>query len=252
MRTVTPDPNWPRLLGLAVHELRTPISVGSGYLRMLLTSGDAELTARQKLFVTESQKAWGRMTTLAEEMSELSHLEAGTCKFDMKRLDLGRLLADAVEGLAPADDSAVTVRLAAPDPPLFIQGDASRLRTAFTSLLLALRRELVTSTDLVVRMEERDHDGHPAAWIAVGDVPQVESLAAAAPAALPIFDEWRGGSGLKLAIARRIINAHGGAVWSPADSARAGAVVALPLPQAEGSTRKGARTAARQAGRPGA
>jgi signal transduction histidine kinase len=45
---------------------------------------------------------------------------------------------------------------------------------------------------------------------------------------LTTFDEWRGGSGLSLAVARRIINAHGGQIWSPGDDVRAAAVIALP------------------------
>lgn len=251
MRTAPPDPNWPRLLGLAVHELRTPISVGSGYLRMLLTSTDAELTARQKLFVTESQKAWGRMTTLAEEMSELSHLEAGTFKIDLKRIDIRRVLAETVEGLPPAEDGSVTVTVTGTADEMFVQGDANRLRIALTSLLLALRREIVTSTDLLVEVSTRDVDGQAVCWIAVADPEHLGPLSSAASGALATFDEWRGGSGLKLAIARRIINAHGGAVWSPADGAKAGAAIALPIPDA--GTRapgRGTRTAAAATGAP--
>jgi signal transduction histidine kinase len=45
---------------------------------------------------------------------------------------------------------------------------------------------------------------------------------------LDTFDEWRGGSGLSLGVARRVIEAHGGRIWSPAEDAKAGAVIALP------------------------
>jgi signal transduction histidine kinase len=54
-------------------------------------------------------------------------------------------------------------------------------------------------------------------------------LNGAEPLALTTFDEWRGGVGLSLAIARRIINAHGGSIWSPVEESKAGAVIALPL-----------------------
>jgi signal transduction histidine kinase len=52
---------------------------------------------------------------------------------------------------------------------------------------------------------------------------------AAEDAALGPFDEWRGGVGLSLAVARRVIEGHGGQIWSPVADAKAGAVLALPL-----------------------
>lgn len=228
MRTDPSDPNWPRLLGLAVHELRTPISVGSGYLRMLLTSADGTLTDGQRKFITESQKAWGRMTTLAEEMSELSHLEAGTLRFDRKSIDLRDVLADAIKGLPAPEDTVVEVTLSTRGSAGHVTGDATRLRTAFTSLLLALRRELVTSPHLFVEEGTRAFEGRPVSWVAVGDAERLPGLASAGPAELTTFDEWRGGSGLKLAIARRIVEAHDGRVWSPADGTKAGAVIVIP------------------------
>jgi signal transduction histidine kinase len=43
------------------------------------------------------------------------------------------------------------------------------------------------------------------------------------------FNEWRGGSGLSLAIARRVIAQHGGSLFSPpGDESKAAALVLLP------------------------
>ncbi len=228
MRSEPPDPNWPRLLGLAVHELRTPISVGSGYLRMLVSSSDGTLTDRQQQFIAESQKAWARMTTLAEEMSILSQLEAGSYRLDRQANDLRRVLAEAIEAMPPSADAPVDVRLTGDDVSAPVEADGARLRGALTAVLVALRREVVTSTELFVQHSAREHLGKPAFWIAIGEAEHVGALAAAGADSLATFDEWRGGSGLKLAIARRVVNGHDGSMWSPADGTKAGAVIVLP------------------------
>ena len=224
------DPKCSRLLSLAVHELRAPLSPGSGYLRMVLTTSDGTLTERQRHLAGESQKAWGRMTTIVQELSELSDLEAGKATFVRKGIDLRRVLAEAVAGLPPVEAGAVEVevKITTRLEPCAIEGDPVRLREAFKSVVFALRRELATSTTLFVREEEREYNGRSASWIAIGDADHIDMLAAATPGALATFDEWRGGCGMKLPIARRVIEAHGGAVWSPGDKSKAGAVMVLP------------------------
>jgi signal transduction histidine kinase len=220
------DPNWPRLLGLAVHEIRTPLSVGLGYLGFLTRFGPT-LTPQQAQYVAESQKAWDRIRTLADEMSELSQLEEGKLMIARERLDLHRVLADAVNTLPQGDGSAVELELVTAAGPAMIVGDRGRLLKAFMSILFALRREVVSSPKLFVSEARRAYEGQPASWITITTDPD-DPLATATPDVLTTFDEWRGGSGLKLALARRVIRLHGGAVWAPGDGSRAGAVVVLP------------------------
>jgi nitrogen fixation/metabolism regulation signal transduction histidine kinase len=109
-----------------------------------------------------------------------------------------------------------------------VQGDATRLRSALSSVIAALRRELITSDRLCVHQRLRQNGSERIAWIAVADPDRIEALASAAESGLTTFDEWRGGCGLSLPVARRIINAHGGTIWSPVEESKAGAVIALP------------------------
>ena len=195
---------------------------------MILTGRAGDVSETQRRMLEEAEKACGRVTALVAEMSDLANLEAGTATPNRSSLDLRALLADAIAALPPLPDGEVDVTLTTGDGPARIQGDSARLTTALTSILKALRRELVASPTLFVRESQRKHEGRHVSWIAVGDGEHIDSLAAATAASLTTFDEWRGGSGLALAIARRIIAAHGGAVWSPGDGARAGAVILLP------------------------
>jgi signal transduction histidine kinase len=161
-------------------------------------------------------------------MSDLANLEAGTAAFNKSALDLREILSEAVAALPPDGDHPIDIQLTTADGASTINGDAARLRTAFISILRALTRELVTSNQLLVRERQREFRGKPASWISIGDAEHITALESAAPDALATFDEWRGGCGLSLAVARRIVDGHGGAVWSPAQGTKAGAVVALP------------------------
>lgn len=226
--TTAPDPDWPRLIGLSVHEFRTPVTVVAGYIRMLLKERAGAITDQQRRLLEEAEKSCGRLSALLAEMSDVANLEAQTAPFNRSEIDLHTLLRDAIDGLPELPEHDVEVTLAPAGAKPHVHGDLVRLKSAFTSILMALRRELVTDTELVVRERSGEHQGRPASWIAIAAADRIDALASAPPAALVTFDEWRGGCGLSLAVARRVINAHGGALWSPADGARAAAVVVLP------------------------
>lgn len=230
MNTGPTDPQWPRLLSLSVHEFRTPVTVVAGYIRMLLKDRAGALNDQQRRLLEEAEKSCGRLSSLLAEMSDLSNLEAGTGTFNRSAVDLPGLLADAIAGLPEVPDRNVEVDLARNrnGKAVPVEGDPVRLKTAFTSLLNALRRELVTSDRLFVRQRMRQQGGRSVWWIAFADGDHIAALEDADPGSLRTFDEWRGGCGLSLAVARRIFDAHDGAIWSPDQDVRCGAVVMLP------------------------
>lgn len=223
MSTESFDPRWPKLLSLAVHEFRTPITVVAGYIRMLLKERAGPVSEQQRKLLEEAEKACGRLSGLVSEMSDLSGLEGGRASLNRGGVDLHAILAEAIAAMPPLPDREVEVTLEG-GGPLTMSADAARLRGALTALLMALRRELVTSDRLIVRLAQRDGG----VVIATGGPDQIDELAAADPDSLDGFDEWRGGSGLSLAVARRVINQHGGSVYGAPNQGKAGALVILP------------------------
>lgn len=227
MTQAAPDARWPKLLSLAVHEFRTPMTVVAGYIRMLLKERAGPVSDQQRKLLEEAEKSCARLSALVAEMSDLATIEAGTAPINRAPVNLHALLEEAIAALPALADPAVSVELQG-EATGNVPADASRLKAAFISVLAALRRELVTSNRLLVRPRIVDSGGARAIRIAIGDDEQIEQIAAADPSTLGRFDEWRGGSGLSLSIARRIIGQHGGVLLSPPGEGKAGAVVTLP------------------------
>lgn len=221
-------PGKDRLLSLGVHEFRTPVTVISGYLRMLTSGRTGPLTDGQRKMLEEMEKSTARLSALIGEMSDLSVLEAGGATFNLGSVDLGTLIESEIASLPPLPDREVRVAIKSAAPGATVHADPVRLRTAIRSLLIAHRRELVTSDELCVWLRRTTVDGRPMLQVTIGGADRVEALEQVPPADLTLFEEFRGGVGFTLPIARRIVHAHEGQLWSPADNARAGAVLFFP------------------------
>jgi signal transduction histidine kinase len=224
-----PEPRWPKVLSLTVHEFRTPMTVVAGYIRMLLKERAGPLSDAQRHLLTEAERSCTRLSGLLGELSELSGLEGGTATINRSPVDVRPLLEQIVTALPPLPDREVHVELSTGDGPAVVEADPTRLSSALSSVIVALRRELVTSDRLSVRERTRSYDGRTVSWIVIADPSRMDALSEAGNAALTTFDEWRGGCGLSLPVGRRIIEAHGARIWSPIEQSRAGAVIALPL-----------------------
>jgi signal transduction histidine kinase len=228
-RAAEPD-QFPRTISLAVHELRTPVTVVCGYLRMVLKEQGGPLTDKQKKMLQEAERSCERISALVAEMSELGKLESRELAVTKQDLDFAAIVRDVAGNMHEGEDRGVHLELHVPDHAVMVTGDRARVAAAVGSLLHAALRERGEPGAVVAQCEVLS-DATPAwAVLAVGDAGTVPSLVAAARQTPPPFDEWRGGLGLALPVARRVIEALGGALWSAAgDRPRAGSAMRLPL-----------------------
>ena len=221
------DPRWPKILSLSVHEFRTPLTVVGGYIRMLLKERGGPITDQQRRLLEEAEKSCARLSSLLADVSDLSSLEAGTAAVNQGSADLRNVLRTVVQQLPPLPDREMRVALHTGDGPAPIRADVTRLSAALASILSALRRELVATDVLLVQEQPAMHAGRNVFDIRIGDEPTLQAIAAREDD-LPVFDEWRGGCGLTLPVARRVLESHGGSIWSAPGDLRAGARLILP------------------------
>ncbi len=219
----------PKLLSLAVHEFRTPVTVVSGYLRMLLRERAGPVSDGQRKLLEEAEKSCGRLSILIGEMSELGQLLDGRQSLARGPADLWTMLAEIHAEAPTAEDQAPLV-LENSAEALEVSGDPARLRRSIASVVFALRREIIDGSNLVMSATVRRKNQARVAWIALGTGPVAALLRDASADDLGPFDEWRGGCGLTLPLARRVIDMHGGRLLAfPGERQTAGGVIELPL-----------------------
>jgi len=219
---------YPQLLSLAVHEFRTPASVVGGYLRMLQRDTEQPLSDRQRKMVDEAEKSCARLVALIAELSEIGKLDAGMIALARQPLDVFELVAEVAERVHEAKDRDVHLALDGDAAGAPMAGDAGRLGSTFDAIFRAILREKAGPSTVVVHRRRAPIDGQTCAIVVVAER---ESVQAAYDAPSGAFDDKRGGLGLALPLARRVVEGHGGRIWSPAapDLARGSIVVALPL-----------------------
>lgn len=223
------EDSYPKLISLAVHELRTPASVVGGYLRMLQRDSSA-LSDQQRKMVDEAVKSCARLVELVAEMSDVGKLDSGVTTLASQPLDFFELVQEVATHVHEAGERDVRLELRGPATGARMTGDATRLATAIHAILRAILREMPSPSVVVADRRLEDRDGSQSAVLVVASDATVQTAYDAPPFQ---FDEKRGGLGLALPIARRVIEAHGGHLRAPADSsntaARGAAIVTIPL-----------------------
>lgn len=220
----------PKTLSLAVHELRTPVTVVAGYLRMLLREQGGPLSDKQRKMLEEAERSCNRIAALVSEMSDLGKLEARELTLSRHPIDLAALVAEVAADMQGGDERGVHLETRCGGEPVIVTGDRTRLTATLRALMHAVVREQSEPGVIVAQCLSTIDTTPPWAVVAVGSEPAVGGLAQSARGTPPEWDEWRGGLGLALPVARRVVQSLGGAIWSAdGDHPRAGAALRLPL-----------------------
>lgn len=210
------------------HELRTPVSNVYVTLEALESGADEEPELRGR-FIQTALDETGRLSRLIQDLLDLGRLEAGVAPLEEQPLRLRDLINRAVRAMELRMRSkSVGIRIHIPDVQL--QGDPERLLQAFLNILdNAIKHSVSDSTVFIsgkiestqVAVEIRDQGP----GISQKDLPHIFEQ-------FYTTDRSRQGSnsGLGLAIARRIVEAHGGTITASSQGEGQGAVFTIRLP----------------------
>jgi signal transduction histidine kinase len=222
-------------VSLVSHELRSPMAAVIGAARTLQDRWSTLSAAQREAFLALIGDETSRLASLIGDVLDTSRLEAGTFSYRFDDVDLGRLVHEAVDTTAFAQQE---VRVVASVPPLpAIRADRERLRQLLANLIdNAVKyspsggevRVAASTANGSVRITVAD-DGPGIPHDQLGRIFEKFGRAEVAGGSKP-------GTGLGLFIARSIAEAHGGEldVSSPAGQGATFTLV-LPVGQAHGA-----------------
>ncbi len=219
-------------IAMTSHELRTPLGAILIWAQLLKTEDmDPPAVSRAVGMIERSTKT---LAQLVDDLLDASRIIAGKLTFEKRPLELTPVVESAVEAMAPAaqaKDVRIERSLPAALPP--VSGDPGRLQQVVANLLA----NAVKFTPEGGRIEVTVDHVEASARIRVSD-----TGAGIAAASLPyIFEPFRQadstttrkekGLGLGLAIARHIVEQHGGTIEvdSPGEGLGCTFTVMLPL-----------------------
>jgi signal transduction histidine kinase/DNA-binding response OmpR family regulator len=193
------------------HERRTPLSAIIGFSALMRDEPrDGDRRSVPDEWIQHIHRSGEHLLALINDVLDLTKIEAGRIELDREAFELGSALAEAVEGLRPLADRK-HLEFSVDVEPGMIAADRGRLRQILYNLLSNAIK--FTPDGGRIQVAARwDGDG---ARIAV-----VDSGVGIAPADLGrIFEEFsqvgdmkarEAGTGLGLALSRRLAEAHGG------------------------------------------
>ncbi len=216
------------VLAVVSHDLRNPLSVidmCAASLSDKLPSGDAG--GRNLVRTIESSTAW--MNRLIEDLLDVARMEAGRLALERAPHDLVRVISEATVMLEPLiAEKALVLREALPDYLPHANVDARRIVQVIENLVSNAVKHTASGGEIHVGATSVDREVHVAIRDTGSGIP-AESLPHLFDRFWQARDARRGGAGLGLAIAKGIVEAHGGRLWVESEVGR-GSTFAFSLP----------------------
>jgi signal transduction histidine kinase len=203
-------------VSIVSHELRTPMTSIKGLVENMMDGLTGPLNERQSFYLTRVKHNIERLTRMINDLLDLSRIEAGKMDLQTSPVNVGSLVREVVELLQPiAKEHRLTLQTHILDPIPLIQADRDKLIQILTNLITNALKFTESSGTVTVGVHQTE-DGSVITYI------QDTGCGIPLDEQQTIFDRfYRGqttdiknrGAGLGLAIAKSLVELHGGQLW---------------------------------------
>ena len=217
-------------LATVSHELRTPLTAILGWSRMLESGLETEMAARAIETIKRNAKAQAQ---IIDDILDVSRIITGNLYLELHPIELAPVLESAINVVRPtAEAKGIQIESNFEPEPAVVSGDANRLQQVFWNLLSNAVKFTPAGGKVTLSLRQLDSEV---------ELEITDNGQGIDPAFLPfVFDRFRqadststrqhGGLGLGLAIARQLVEIHGGSISAASDGDGKGASFRLRLP----------------------
>ncbi|WP_229429134.1 ATP-binding protein [Massilia sp. ST3] len=243
-------------LAMLAHELRNPLAPVSAAAQLLAVAAEDPRRVRQAAAVIARQV--GHMKGLIDDLLDVARVTRGLVALSRAPLDLRYVVSEALEQAAPQLDARRhRLEVELPPEPALVSADRKRIVQVVVNLLVNAGKFTPEGGTVRVRMRNLADEIE----LTVAD----NGIGIDAELATRVFDLFvqgrrtpdrvQGGLGLGLALARSLVESHGGAITVHSDGAGKGSRFTLHLPRLDQppsgpGAPAGRAPAAERAGRP--
>ncbi len=218
-------------LATVSHELRTPLNAILGWSSMLARAPhDKSIADRGIEAIQRNAKSQAQ---LIEDLLDVSRIISGKVRLDVQPVALSTIVKNVIESVQPAADAKeIQLRMIVDPVAENVKADATRLQQGIWNLVDNAIKFTPPNGSVTVRIERLD---------SMAQVTVTDTGEGISPDFLPyVFDRFKqadgtttrrhGGLGLGLAIARHLMEMHGGAIEAESAGLGAGASFRIRIP----------------------
>jgi PAS domain S-box-containing protein len=226
------------------HELRTPLNAVIGFSEVLEDGTFGELNDKQRKYVGNILQSGCHLLSLINDILDLSKIEAGKMELEVTDVDVSRLIFESlvfVQEKAHQHGILLETDLSEDVNQLVIQVDERKLKQILFNLLSNATK--FTPDGGRIDVAGRIQDDHlllsihdtgiglkPEDLVRVFDgFEQIDSS----------YAKTQQGTGLGLALTKRLIELHGGRIWAESEGEGTGSVFTFTLPLTIGGETEG-------------
>lgn len=202
-------------LNLISHELKTPLTPIRGYLELLLDEDIGKINEKQREAVEISLRRVQHLRRLIDDIVDISMIESKKMKFNMKHIDLSKVVEDTIKGMKVlADEKQIEILKNTPGP-LHVKADETRMAQLLSNLIDNAIKFSTKGSKIMISAEKEDRGLHVKVSDTGYGIPKRHHK--------KIFEKFYqvdnsstrefGGTGLGLLICKKIIKEHGGDIW---------------------------------------